>query len=147
MTERREVVDGTELDESGLGGAALLDIARETLRAVLGPLVPSEHRYELLMIANAMSIAARELEAGEGAARGELARLAALLTEDPAQTEGDAKLSERLDALNRRLASEIRAGAFDDGAGREACHRHLLDSALAAVRISNPQYLARRGLE
>ncbi len=142
MTERQNVVN-----ENGLDGAALLEIARETLRAVLGPVVPSEHRYELLMIANAMSIATRELEAGEGPARDELARLSALLAEDPEPAAGDKKLRERLDALNRRLASEIRAGAFDDGAGREACHRHLLDSALDAVRISNPQHLARRGVE
>ena len=39
------------------------------------------------------------------------------------------------------------AGVVDDGEGREACHRHLLDSALDAVRISNPQHLARRGIE
>ena len=43
----------------------LLDIARSTLLNQVLPHVPGELRYEALMIANAMAIAAREHAAGD----------------------------------------------------------------------------------
>ena len=57
----------------------LLAIARTTLLDKLLPQLPDELRYDTLMLATAMAIAARELSAGDPAAHTELARVYALL--------------------------------------------------------------------
>ena len=49
-------------------GEALLEAARRLLLEELLALLPAERRYDGLMIANAMAIAARELRAVAGAA-------------------------------------------------------------------------------
>ena len=56
----------------------LLAIARSTLLEKLLPSVPEDLRYDALMIANAMAIAAREHAAGDTAMQAEVVRLAAL---------------------------------------------------------------------
>jgi len=43
---------------------ALLAIARDVLKQDILPLLPSDQRYNLLMIANAMAIAARQCQQG-----------------------------------------------------------------------------------
>lgn len=122
-------------------GADLLAIARETLRRELLPKLPEESRYAALMVANAIAIAAREAEYGDGPEREELARLAALLGET-----GDAgqRLREELARLNRELVRRIRQGAFPAGApASEALRRHLFACARQQVGVSNPKYLER----
>lgn len=84
-------------------GAELLAIAREVLRKELMPLLPKEKAYEALMIINAMGIAERQLQNGEGAVREELRCLQGLLVCD-----GD------LQFLNKTFATRIRQGACDD---------------------------------
>ena len=118
-----------------LDGQELLRVARETLMGELAPTIPAERRYELLMIDNAMSIAARELEAGEMPARRALQRLSAIYGEPPA-TPTD---------LHERLVRDIRAGRFDAGPERERVQQHLRQTALDAVRLSNPRFIERRG--
>lgn len=114
-------------------GAALLAVARELLRKELLPLLPKERAYEALMIANAMSIAERQLRSGEQAAREQVVALQALLGQ-----EGD------LLRLDRMLASKVRAGDMDDNVDAQ----HLLwCSVLQRVRESAPKALLPYGLE
>ena len=127
----------------GLDGVELLRIASETLVQQVGPAVPGDLRYELLMANNAIGIASRELEAGEGPARAALARLEALYGE-PA-TDGEWR--ERLNELTARFAADIRSGTFDDEPRRTEAHAHLRTTTLDAVRVGNPRYLQRRGIE
>ena len=120
--------------------ADLLAIAREVLRGKLIGHVPQALRFDALMIANAMANAERETAAGEAPLEAERERLARHYGE-PLGTE---PLAEALLRLNRRLAAEIRAGRLD---GDREIERHLLATALDAVRESNPKYLASRGIE
>ena len=128
----------------GLDGVELLRVASETLMEQVGPAVPGDRRYELLMANNAIGIASRELAAGEGPARAALERLEALYGE-PAPEGGAWR--ERLDALTARFAADIRAGAFDEGPRRAEALAHLRATTLDAVRVGNPRYLQRRGIE
>ena len=127
----------------GLDGSELLRIARATLSAAIAPHVPGERRYELLMADNAMGIAERELAAGDGPARRALARLEALYGE----ASGDVKPRARLAVLTRRFAADARAGRLDEEPRRGEALAHLRATALDAVRIGNPRFLDRRGLE
>ena len=68
----------------------LLAIARETFTAEVLPALPEKLRYTGLMIANALAIARRELDAGEAPLRVEYERLCALLCESPRALAGDA---------------------------------------------------------
>lgn len=118
----------------------LLAIARETLLGELRPLLPERARYTLAMIANAMAIAARESEAGERPAREALARLDALYGVPARALAGNA-LTDALREHERRLAADIRSGAFDDEARRGAMLAHLRASVADRLRISNPKAL------
>jgi len=120
-------------------GLDLLAIARETLRAQVLPGVAEESRYAALMIANAMAIAARESEFGDGPERDAILRLGHLL---------GAKRAEDLSSLNKELVHRIRDGDFQPGTSEHAAlARHLWECALQQVRISNPKYLERLGLK
>lgn len=120
--------------------AALLDEARRTLLETLLPLLPPERRYDGLMVANAMAIAARE--AGQGdAGLGEGVKVLAALF--PAFAAADDNLRTRLLELETLLAREIRAGLLDAPVPRRAAIRdYLRRSATARVRLSNPKALA-----
>jgi hypothetical protein len=123
------------------GSEDLLAIARETLIAELRPLLGEPARYTLAMVANAMAIAAREIEAGEAPARAALARLDALFGV-PARVPGGAALHDALREHDRRLARDIRSGAFDrDDDRRRAVIAHLRESVEARLRVSNPKGL------
>jgi len=117
----------------------LLAIARSTLLDKLLPRVPEELRYDALMIANAMAIAAREHAAGDTAMQAEVVRLAALLKQQCEPRTGANLMSARSD-LNRRLAAHIRAGRFDDR-DRTALLDHLAQTAADELAVSNPRAL------
>ena len=120
-------------------GAELLKIAREALLRELAAELPESKRYLALMIANAMAIAAREAELGDGADRAELTSLRMLFQEPGPDTSED--VADRLEALNRRLCAEIRAGKFTRGDAEARLRDHLRRSAEARVAISNPKAL------
>lgn len=110
-------------------GAALLAEARRTLLEMLLPLLPADHRYHALMVANAMAIAAREAAQSDDDRREMLTELTALTG-----TGGDTAVGER------RLAQDIRCGLHDaPGPQRDAVHRYLRSATLARVRVSNPK--------
>jgi hypothetical protein len=113
-------------------GAGLLAIAREVLRKELLPLLPKEKAYDALMIANAISIAERQLQAGESAQMQERVALAGLLG-----------MQADLADLNREFARRIRAGDFDDAAVAKTI---LWESTVQRVRESAPKALAAYGI-
>ena len=119
--------------------AALLEQARRALLDTLLPLLPPEHRYDGLMVANAMAIAAREAGQGDAVLREAAQRLAALLPE-PGDTT-NASWQARLPELETRLAREIRAGRCDAGIRREAVADYLRWSVVVRLRLSNPKAL------
>jgi hypothetical protein len=108
---------------------ALLALAIETLQADVLPALPSEQRYAGAMVANAIAIARRglaeEVEAAEWA----------LL--DQFYDEGESTL--------RQLALDIREGSLpkEKTARLVAALRSLL---IAELRVSNPKFLASRGI-
>lgn len=109
-------------------GAALLAIAREVLRKELLPLLPKERAYEVLMIANAMSIAERQLQHGDAAESAEHAALQLLLKQEGTPA-----------GLMRVLAGKVRAGDMDANAEVQAL---LWRSVVQRVRESAPKTLA-----
>jgi len=118
-------------------GADLMTTAREALLRELLPVLPAEHKYSALMIANAMAIAAREHRLGPDAGQSETARLQNLL----ADCELPAAPSSDSHALRRILCSAIRAGRFDEPARATRLTQALMHTAEAWVAISNPKAL------
>ena len=113
-------------------GAELLAIAREVLRKELLPLLPRDRQYDVLMIANAMGIAERQLQTGDAPAQAETRELAALL-----QMEGDQA------GLERRLAQGLRGGEFDSNPQVQDLLWRL---TVQRVRESAPRALAAYGI-
>ncbi|MFQ5785361.1 MAG: DUF6285 domain-containing protein [Alphaproteobacteria bacterium] len=127
--------------------AELLRIARESLLDALVPLLPAERKLDALIIANVMAIAAREAEFGEMPRRHELARLAALYGEEAPSDADSATLAAAVERLTRRLAADLRRGAFDDQPARFAeVKAHLVEITLQKLRENNPRYLGAEGL-
>jgi plasmid stabilization system protein ParE len=118
----------------------LLAVARDTFLQELMPLLPESSRYSALMLANALAIATREVEAGSGPAQSELESLARLYGEVAEGVHDEQALDEALRAGNRRLAADLRAGRFK-GAELAAVREHLLQVTRAKLRVSNPKYL------
>jgi hypothetical protein len=89
-----------------------------------------------------MAITARQLDAGAGPERDELARLAALLGDPRPDAAGDDAVRAALTDLYTRLCTSIRAGDLDPGTpGRDETHAFLTDIARLKVAESNPKYL------
>ncbi len=125
--------------------AELLRIARDTLVDELLPALPEERKLDVLIIANVMAIAAREAAFGDAPLRAELARLAALYGEPPPPNE---PLDAAVERLSRRLAADIRRGAFEaDAAKLDQVKAHLLEVTLQKLRTNNPRYLEAEGYE
>ena len=115
-------------------GAGLLALGREMLLDELLPLLPPERHRAARLVATAMAIAEREAAAGDAPARDVLARLAALY--------GDGEL----DALLRRLAADLRTGAFEACEARaEAARAVLWRLTIVKLREGNPMFLAANG--
>ena len=126
-------------------GARLLELARETLLEALSAALPPDGRYTARLVANAMAIAARELETGDAPCRAERAALEKLFGEDREEAAGLARaesLEEALHRLRWRLAAEIRAGVRDADPG---VHALLRESAAARLKIVNPRALGSDG--
>lgn len=109
---------------------ALIQEARRTLLEALADALPKARRYDALMIANALAIAAREMEDGAAAHEADRHAVADYLG---AGQERD----ERADL--GRLADEIRAGKHD---GAAALHKLLQESTLRRLRITNPKLVS-----
>lgn len=119
-------------------GAELLWQAREVLLRELLEHLPDEKRYDGLMIASAMAIAAREIEAGDAPLRHWRGSLAELYGEADSPAVEGAALAEELLRLETRLVQEIRGGRRD-GDGR--VHALLVEMTRDKLRESNPKAL------
>lgn len=124
------------------GGSDLLSIARDTLMHELLPRVADDAKYTLLMVANAMAIASRELAAGDAAALDALTRLNTLYGTPQRELHG-AALLDALARHERRLVQDIREGRFDADDERQRALLELLQENVAVrLRISNPKSLS-----
>ena len=123
-------------------GSDLLNVARETLLSELRPILDERGRYTLAMVANAMSIAAREVEAGEAPALSALARLDKLHKHEERELHG-VELAIALSSYERQVAADIRAGRYDiDTARQRALLEHLRKTVRTKLEISNPKSLS-----
>lgn len=121
----------------------LLAAAEETLREAVLPSLDGQAKYAALMVAAALGTVRREIAAGAGSSRRTLDAYAGLYGEDNVHRSGQT-VEQRITALSRDLASEIRAGAYD---------RSLLGPVYAVLevqvverlRLSNPRFLAGAG--
>lgn len=120
------------------GAGDLLATARAALLEEVAPTLSEPQRYAVLMAANALAIAGRDLAAAPGAGA-EIARLQALLGDwSPAGDEA-ADLREG----TARLAAAIREGRFDAGEARERLLAHLRETTRARLAVSSPRALGR----
>ena len=98
-----------------------------------------DRRYETFMMANAMTIATRQLKIGTGPERKELNKLLNL-TKSPASPK--TSIRDRLADLYSRVCLEIRKGNFDPDKKNHNELRNILDeAALQLVMEYNPKYL------
>jgi hypothetical protein len=113
-------------------GAALLALGRDLIDELL-PLVPPERQRELRLVATVMAIAEREAIAGDTPVRDILGQLAEFYGGPD-------------DALLRRLAADLRAGAFDACEMRGRAARAILwRMTMMKLREGNPHFLAQNG--
>jgi hypothetical protein len=121
----------------------LLLAARTWLLEEVVPHVDADKRYDALLIASAMAIVARELEADvavlEQQRQHDYERLRALL---PGAAERPEQPAAGVRELGAWLVRDIRAGRFDEpGAERDALRRWLRDTTVDNLKNCNPRYL------
>jgi len=114
----------------------LIEAAEKLLSDEVAPELSKRQRYNVALIASAMGIARRELRGGLSPFRGELAALQALYGRNP-----DEAPEAALDRLNRRFASDLRAGRFDgNDRDRRAAMTLLREDVFARLAEDNPRY-------
>ena len=118
----------------------LLAAVRVTLLDEVLPKASPDLRYLLRMAAHAVEIALRDLDTRERTDRDDAASAAALYGQT-ATAPMDTIPAARVQELNRRLAVDIRAGAFDTPTREIALRQHLMRVASAHTAISNPKAL------
>lgn len=112
----------------------LIQIANETLTAQVLPDAKPEQLYALRMIANALGIAARELDAHDKDAADETRGLNLLYN--------NSTHFDDLAARNRQFARDIRTGVFEDGGTQEAqLRQHLIVTARRKLAAAYPKGL------
>ncbi len=107
-------------------------------------------RFRLLVAMHVLGVAAREATLGAELDARELERLSRLVG---GERDGDDEASgaastdaDRLRALNDQLVTDIREGRVAARPGTEAW-AHLKATAIEKLRIANPAYLARVGVD
>ena len=113
----------------------LLEAARTALVDRVAPSLKGAERYEALLIANAVAIAARELTS-----RNETEKaldMVSLLGRETIRADQD------LGALERELADAIRAGEFDDEDRARRLVASLRQSTLRVLEQTNPGVAAK----
>ncbi|TKR53858.1 acyl-CoA dehydrogenase [Allopusillimonas ginsengisoli] len=112
-------------------GDELLSVARRALLDELLPLLPEGKTYDVLMIANAMAIAARELAATQAAGGQGVDQAASFLRAQGAQSAEPAEAE---------LAALIRRRDIDTSR-HSSLRAVLLSLTQAKLALSNPKYL------
>lgn len=120
----------------------LLAAAESALRDEVLPELDGAAKYSALMIASAIAIARREIAAGSAPARSVLDAFAELYGQDNVHRAG-ADSAERVLALSRDLARELREGEHDDDL-LGPVSRVLLTLVIERLKASNPRFLEAR---
>lgn len=121
----------------------LLAAAEVTMRDAVLPALEGSAKYAALMVAAAIATARRELEAGHDAARRTIDAYADLYGQDNVHISGGTA-DERIDAMSRDLAREIRRGAYDaDLLG--PVFTVLETQVVERLGLSNPRFLVSSG--
>jgi hypothetical protein len=119
--------------------ADLLDAVAEYLFGELRPEVPREHRFKVLVAANVCMVVAREIRAGEGPTREDLALFRELLgEEDKHPPEGPGELATETRRAAERLAARLRAGELDDRL--DELSPRLAEHVRRKLEIARPGY-------
>lgn len=111
----------------------LLSIARNTLLEKVLPQVDRDISYQVRMVANAIGIAAREMEDADRCAAEEQSVLLGLL--------GGRQSAHSTQEQRRQLCQLIESGGFDAGDQRQRLIQGLRAITIAHLRISNPKLL------
>ena len=124
-------------------GPALLALARDVLLNDLLPLLPQERRFEALLVANCMAIAERE--AGTDGPKDAIFR-ELKISSGPDDPSPSRLAGEGAGDFLRRLARDLRIGAFENSPEREAAARAILwRLTIAKLRLANPRFLDANG--
>jgi hypothetical protein len=107
--------------------AELVKAVRDFLENKALPELKGHTAFHARVAANALAIAARQLEQGAGADEAELKRLQSLLGRDGS-----------LEELNRALCRAIQDGTLDIGSAE--LRQHLEETTRAKVEIDQPNY-------
>ena len=118
--------------------ADLLEALAEYLFAELRPEVPREQRFKVLVAANLCAVVAREIRAGEGPDREDLALFAELLGEERTPADDPDALAEETRKAAAELARRLRAGELDDRLDELA--PRLAEHVRRKLEIARPGY-------
>ena len=120
----------------------ILELSKEIISNEFDDNSFDNRRYETFMMANAITIATRQLKIGDGPERKELKKLLNL-TNPLASPK--ASIGDRLADLYSHVCLEIRKGNFDPDKNNHNELRNILDeAALQLVMEYNPKYLERK---
>ena len=117
----------------------ILELSKEIISNEFDDNSFDNRRYETFMMANAITIATRQLEIGAVPERNELKKLLNL-TKSSASPK--ASIGDRLADLYSQVCQEIRMGNFDPDKQNHNELRNILDEAALQLVIEyNPKYL------
>lgn len=126
--------------------AELLEAVREFLANEVAPAMSDQRlKFRALIAANVLSVAERQVLAGDDDHDRALEQVSALLDERQAAPSDHVKEQPPLDAQLRALCASIRAGERDDPTHWQATFDFALWHVRSKLRISNPRY--RNNLE
>jgi hypothetical protein len=118
--------------------AELLDAVAEYLFGELRPEVPREQRFKVLVAANVCAVVAREIRAGEGPTREDLALFRELLGEEGKPPGDPEALAAETRQTAEELARRLRAGELDDRLDELA--PRLAEHVRRKLEIARPGY-------
>ena len=120
----------------------LLDSVAEYLFSELRPEVPREQRFKVLVAANLCAVVAREMRAGEGPDREDLALFRDLLGESGEVSEDPDELAAATREAAAQLSRRLRSGELDERIDELA--PLLAEHVRRKLQIARPGY-DRRG--
>lgn len=124
------------------GRLELLAAAERTLREEVVPELDGTPKYNALMVASAIAMARREMEAGPAPARTVLDAFAEFYGQDNVHRAGS-DAPERVASLSEDLARELREGLHDDDL-LGPVHKLLLAIVIERLKASNPRFVEAR---
>ena len=118
----------------------LLEAVAEYLFGELRPEVPREQRFKVLVAANVCAVVARELRAGEGPDREDLALFRELLGEPGKDDLSGEELAAATREAEAELAQRLRSGELDDRL--DELSDRLAEHVRRKLEIARPGYAA-----